>query len=73
MARRKDVSWGINLPDEDGLTPNGHCQLAVLMDLRDELKQLNRVFACPNFQAVPQILRTIRRNTTKPRKRRGVK
>jgi hypothetical protein len=28
-------------------------QLAVLMDIRDELKQLNLVFACQNFRSLP--------------------
>jgi len=40
----------------------------LLADLRDELRKLNRVFACPNFQEVPQILRDIKRNTRKKRK-----
>lgn len=37
MARRKDVNWDI----EERPTTEQAC-LAVLMDIRDELKQLNR-------------------------------
>jgi hypothetical protein len=46
-------------------------QLAVLMDIRVELQTLNRVLACPNFQAIPQTLKRISRNTAKPRKPRS--
>lgn len=41
--------------------------IAVLMDIRDELKTLNQLFHCSNFVAIPTILRAIRRNTTKRR------
>lgn len=30
------------------------------MDIRDELKQLNHVFACPNFQSMPHEIRKLR-------------
>jgi len=42
--------------------------LAVLMDIRDELKSLNRLLQCPNFSMIPKILRGIRQNTTKKRR-----
>lgn len=40
---------------------------ALLMDIRDELKQLNGLLGCPNFVEIPRTLRAIRRNTAKPR------
>ena len=38
-------------------------QLAVLMDIRDELKRLNAFLHCPNAVAIPKLLRSIQRNT----------
>jgi len=38
-------------------------QLAVLMDIRDELQKLNRVFQCANFLNMPHELKTLRRYT----------
>lgn len=60
MARHKDVNW-----DTDGLSWESHVIVAVLMDIRDELKIFNRVLRCPNFQLIPNILRGIRRNTAR--------
>lgn len=48
-------------------------RLAVLMDIRDGLKQLNGLLGCHNFIAIPGILRTIKANTApkkKPTKRK---
>lgn len=69
MARHKDANW--NLPDK--LTDWKECELAVLMDIRDEMKKLNRLFECPNFLAIPATLREIKRNTARPRKKRQPK
>jgi hypothetical protein len=68
--RMKDNAWTVEA------NPNGShsfdaAHLCVLMDLRDELKQLNRVFACHNAQAIPALLRRIARNTTKKRRQRA--
>lgn len=64
MARHKDANW--ILPEKVFTTAT--CQLAVLMDLRDELKRLNNLLHCNNFIQIPQYLRGIRRNTTKKRR-----
>lgn len=45
-------------------------QLTVLMDLRDELKQLNRLLHCHNFMSIPMKLDKIVYNTRKVRRRR---
>lgn len=63
MARKKDVYW--NLPENNSWEA---VEVAILMDLRDELKQLNRLLSCSNFVAIPSILRGIRKNTTKKRR-----
>ena len=43
-------------------------QLAVLMDIRDELQVLNLLLGCANFLRIPSVLESIRRNTATPRK-----
>lgn len=67
-TRRKDANWTI-CSDTDGpqISFDG-AQLAVLMDLRDELKLLNRLLRCENFLAIPKILRDLERNTRKRKK-----
>lgn len=68
MARYKDGDW--QLPSAPGTTKIAswdHVKIAVLMDIRDELKQLNRLLGCPNFTEIPSVLREIRRNTAKPK------
>lgn len=43
--------------------------VAALYDIRDELKILNSLLRCPNFQAIPRKLDRISANTAKPRKK----
>jgi hypothetical protein len=66
--RLKDHNWVF---EKDG--PNGisyeSAQLAVLMDLRDELKKLNRLLHCPSFMEIPSTLRSIQRNMPAKKKR----
>ena len=45
-------------------------QIALLMDLRDELQRLNALLRCPNCLNIPQWLKQIEVNTRKPRKRK---
>lgn len=68
MARWKNMHWNLRGNESDHTVPNDNIKLALLMDIRDELLQLNRVFACHNAQAIPGLLRKIARNTTKRRK-----
>ncbi len=65
--RWKDQCWQINesLP----MSLQG-AQLAVLMDIRDELKRLNGLLGCQNFLNIPRELRQIRLNTTKRKAKR---
>lgn len=61
MSKRyKNHQWVVTFAD---------AKLAVLMDIRDELKTLNRLLACPNFLQIPTSLREISAHT-KPRKRK---
>lgn len=47
---------------------------ALLLDIREELRTLNRLLACPNFVRIPATLRQIRGNTSRlPVKRKGKK
>lgn len=75
MARHKDTTW--NLPDK----PETWEQVivALLMDIRSELKVLNeRTFVvssaigCVNFQRIPWTLKAIQANTKKKRKPKTV-
>lgn len=71
-TRRKDVFWNLYTNSSGNLTWE-QVNVAVLMDIRDELKELNRLLHCSNFVAIPTILRTIRRNTTKRRRNKKSK
>lgn len=66
MARHKDINW--QLPEKQ-LETWAQVNVAVLMDIRDELKTLNALLRCPNFQAIPAKLDRISRNTAKPKKK----
>lgn len=73
LARGKDTAWA-------PLEANGKCPgydaaiLAVLMDLRDEMKRLNQLLHCSNFVAIPRKLDCIEQNTAKRKyKRRDAK
>lgn len=68
MARRKDVSWSV--PEQGDYISHEQATLAVLMDIRDEMKELKQIFRCHNAQDIPNILRGIRRNTHRPKRRK---
>jgi hypothetical protein len=40
----------------------------VMMDIRQELRELNRMLRCQSVQDIPRMLAAIKRNTTKPKK-----
>lgn len=78
MSRRgKDHEWDIY--DSTGNTQWDKVPIAVLQDIRDELKSLNRLLGCNNFTNIPWTLRSINshaekigRNTAKKRKKKPV-
>lgn len=65
--RRKDTNWLLNLND-DGSAQPGQASLAVLMDIRDELKRINQRLDCIETIRIPRYLKRIASNTAKPRK-----
>ncbi len=72
--RLKNVNW--NCGNGDGRCQSvDHAQLAVLMDIRDELQTLNALLRCRNFLNIPDKLDAIRRNTApkKPKKKTSAK
>lgn len=66
-TRHKNCVWNCTT---NGIITASDAQLAVLMDIRDELQVLNNVFRCHNALAIPGILRNIEVNTRKPKRRR---
>ena len=71
-TRQRNCSWTVDV-DQDGRASFGAAQIAVLMDLRDELQRLNGILCCRNFLRVPQVLDRIAANTKRPKKRRAKK
>lgn len=68
-TRFKDQDW--DLADHQGKIGTWErVAIAVLMDIRDELKLLNALLRCDNFLQIPAKLDAIARNTKKrPRKK----
>lgn len=81
MARdSKDKNWHVGNPKENGgytADTIEHVQVAVLMDIRDELKEIKdllrplRRLDCPDFLKIPHKLDRIGKNTEKKTNRRG--
>lgn len=68
MADRRMANTVWTVADENGNIPTWErVGVAVMMDIRDELKQLNALLSCPNFVSIPRKLEAIRKNTTRPR------
>lgn len=76
--RQKNMEWAVR--DEEGNYYKNGVQLAVMMDIRDELQRLNALLHCYNATSMPATLREIRtavnkiaRNTTKKKKPKPAK
>lgn len=65
MARYKDMEWRLPEPGASKDVRDEQAAVAVLMDIRDELKSLNAVLHCCDFLGMPRVLREIRDNTTR--------
>jgi hypothetical protein len=62
--RKKNANWSVAEPD--GTVPDWiRAQLAVLMDLRDELQAIRRLLECTKGQDIPRVLRQIRAHTSR--------
>lgn len=68
--RKKDADWNVVNPETGNAVSWDSACCAVLMDLRDELKKLNNLLHCSNFQNIPRKLDRISHNTAKPRNRK---
>lgn len=68
MPRRANENW--NLPEQ--ITWE-HVAIAVLMDIRDELRLIRQTLHCRNFQRIPAKLDRIGRNTERRRRPKGSK
>jgi hypothetical protein len=64
--RAKNANWTVRGEFDESTSFPG-AQLAVLMDIRDELQELNRRMACSDLLALPKLLRAIKDNTEKPK------
>ena len=69
-TRLKNADWLPGDANSQALTWE-RVNTAILLDIRDELQELNKLLRCPNFLAIPRELGQIRRNTTKPKKRKA--
>lgn len=73
MGRFKDREW--DLPHAEGDTSKistwQAVQIAVLMDIRDELQAIRRRLDCYETLQIPRVLKRISANTAKPRKPKG--
>jgi len=66
-TRRANVNWSIPRNEAGTVSWDG-AKMAVLMDIRDELRKLNRLLHCDNFLRIPMKLDQIERNTKKKRR-----
>lgn len=74
MARHKNGNWNLTEP----IPTWEQAQVAVLMDLRDELiaircalQSINSTMRCRNFLSIPAKLDAIQRNTAKPKRKKA--
>lgn len=64
--RHKGADWDLPNKVQDWT----QVQVALLMDIRDELKDLNSLLRCQNFLQIPRTLESIRRNTAKKKRKK---
>jgi len=72
MADRQAQNCNWDVRDDDGTITWERAGIAVLMDIRRELKTLNQILHCQNFLAIPHKLDRIRINTTRRKRRRKI-
>lgn len=59
-TRCRNYNWTVRTKDHVGSGASFEgAQLAVLMDIRDELQALNRLLNCQNFLGMPRTLKRI--------------
>jgi hypothetical protein len=67
MSRHANKQWNLREISSGNTLPPAEIELALLMDIRDELQKLNALLHCGNFLSIPHKLERIARNTAKPR------
>jgi len=65
----RNVAWNV-WQEADGKYTAESVERAILLDIREELRQLNRLLHCSNFIQIPRTLRAIERNTKKRARKR---
>lgn len=70
MPRYKDQEWDLPAGPVGKIASWEAVKLAVLMDIRDELKRINIRLDCSETLRIPRYLRRIASNTAKPRKKK---
>jgi len=70
MRRHRNVAWALPTSTTGGIESWEYVKIAVLMDIRDELQNLNRQLNCPNFTQIPTVLRGIRAKIPAQRSKR---
>ena len=67
--RKKDLQWDIGENDLSDRFTWDQIKVSLLLDLRDELKELNQHLSCRQVQKMFRDLVAIRRNTNKKRRK----
>ena len=68
-SNARNTNWSI-WQNEDRTYDADTVTRAILLDIREELRAINRTLNCSNCLAIPRTLQRIARNTHKPKKRR---
>lgn len=68
MSRYYGNDWEVGYDPPQDLIPSAEVKDILLQEIRDELKQLNRLLGCRNFLDIPTRLRAIDRELKHARK-----
>lgn len=72
MARYKDFDWSMSAQNAaKGIYPVDCIKVNVLMDIRDELREIKQLLRCQETLRIPRYLRRIANNTAKPRPKKS--
>lgn len=69
-TRCRGLNWTIKGRDDERASFDG-AQLAVLMDIREELQAIRRRLECSSTLQIPRYLADIRSNTTKRKRKKS--
>ena len=70
MPDFRNTEWNLAESDNRTIASWEKVSIAVLMDIRRELRALNALLACPNFTGIPRTLKRISANTAKPKRKK---